>query len=325
MKSCGEQQANIKAYIDGELPLWERTAVWWHLLRCPRCREARNTMTEIGRRLAADDAPALDPALRARILSSVTYTDAGAARRMSAAPRRPGFPLLLLGGATAAVVVVFVLMKGPAAVTPMSQLKHAGSPAASGAAVPASQTRSAVGHAVSAPGPPVSPAAAGGTSSVSPQFQADTLAKDEKASSRAAMPEAQAKMVHEPAKAPAAVTLQQLKSIDSAAGRQSVSERAGAGAPARRAAGSADTGKVVVGDMEQRPARPGADSAQQSASAYAPKPGQLLNATVPVARHALNKAAAGGGRRQQPAGRKQAQRTRPKHSASNAAAMPQVK
>ena len=113
MKNCRERQANLKAYVDGEAPVPDRLAMWWHLLRCVTCREARMAMTEISRRLSSVEREALDPALRARILSSVTYTDKREAPALRPKYRGVGYPILLLGGATAAGLLVIVLMNAP--------------------------------------------------------------------------------------------------------------------------------------------------------------------------------------------------------------------
>ena len=111
MEICNSIQEHLKAYLDGELPLRQRVSVGWHLLRCPDCREARKTMTEISSRISIGESNGLDPALRARILSSVSYADGGTEQ-----PRRPrafegGRRLLLLGGATAAGLLAIIIMR----------------------------------------------------------------------------------------------------------------------------------------------------------------------------------------------------------------------
>lgn len=113
MKSCGTRQADLKAYLDGELPLLERPAMWWHLDHCAKCREAKTAMTEITRRVGDIDGDMLPAALRARILSSVSYSDNLAAGPVPGPVRkhrvRP--PLLLVGGATAAALFAVILMR----------------------------------------------------------------------------------------------------------------------------------------------------------------------------------------------------------------------
>jgi len=128
MKSCGERQADLKAYLDGELPLHERAAMWWHLLHCTKCREASSAMTEISRRVGDIDGDALPSALRSRILSSVTYSDNPVADASPGPVRkhrvRP--PLILVGGATAAALIAIVLMR-PLLAPTMSKNTTAGS------------------------------------------------------------------------------------------------------------------------------------------------------------------------------------------------------
>lgn len=70
------------------------------------------TMSEIGRRLASTDSvksDTLDPALRARILSSVSYTEGAAAPAPRPRHTGLGHPLMLAGGVLTAVIVVFAL------------------------------------------------------------------------------------------------------------------------------------------------------------------------------------------------------------------------
>src|SRR5471030_2610925 len=100
MTSCHARQENLKAYLDRELPHVRHIAMWWHLLHCANCREALKAMTEIGRRLTVGETDALDPVLRARILSSMTYTDSPREERATGRHRRLWHPLLV-GGATA--------------------------------------------------------------------------------------------------------------------------------------------------------------------------------------------------------------------------------
>ena len=110
MNNCAEKQSNLKAYLDGELGPIERLAMGSHLLRCPRCREARAAMMEISRRIVPGEAEPLPPALRARILDSVSYAAPRPAAPASASRHTRRVPLFLLGGATAAGLVVVALM-----------------------------------------------------------------------------------------------------------------------------------------------------------------------------------------------------------------------
>lgn len=114
MKSCQTQDAELKAYIDGELPPARRLGIWWHLLRCERCREARTAMKELSIRLRAGETDAtgdaMDEKLRARILSSVTYADPTNGQRSGwRGSLRRAHPAMLVGGASAAALLVCVL------------------------------------------------------------------------------------------------------------------------------------------------------------------------------------------------------------------------
>ena len=109
MKSCRDLQAGLKAYLDGELPFAQRAELGWHLLRCARCREARATMNEISSRLTADNSEAINPALRARILGSVPYSAGEPETHVAPARRRQRFPLIVGGGAVAALFAAVVL------------------------------------------------------------------------------------------------------------------------------------------------------------------------------------------------------------------------
>lgn len=144
MMNCQARQEELKAYLDGELPRVQRIAMWWHLLSCAECREARKAMTEISRRLAAGETNTLDPTLRARILASVTYTERPTGWAVPSRRRRLWNPLLL-GGATAAGLVVILLL-GPFQGRDAAKI---GLPAASPPSFAPAATGSAAGNAVS--------------------------------------------------------------------------------------------------------------------------------------------------------------------------------
>jgi len=65
-------------------------------------------MTEISRRLSAGESDGLDPTLRSRILSSVTYTDAQADRLPQPGNRRMP-PLMAVSGAAATGLLILIL------------------------------------------------------------------------------------------------------------------------------------------------------------------------------------------------------------------------
>jgi hypothetical protein len=110
MKDCETRQQDLKACLDGELPPLRRMALRWHLLRCARCREERDAMREISQSLKMGEGDALDPALRARILSSVTYA-VNEAPPPERKHRRRSSPVLFLWGAAAAGVLAGVFLR----------------------------------------------------------------------------------------------------------------------------------------------------------------------------------------------------------------------
>ncbi len=74
MTECARILDDLKADCDHEIGLLRRLAVRRHLAHCARCRKERNDMEHTRETLQSaetDDATALDPALRARILAQV--------------------------------------------------------------------------------------------------------------------------------------------------------------------------------------------------------------------------------------------------------------
>lgn len=107
MRDCETRQAELKAYQDGELPLWKRLEVRLHLARCAVCREELKAMQEVSEKLRHSEDGGLDPALRARILASVTYssTDSTEQQRDAKRPKFRPRPLVLWGAAAAGVLL----------------------------------------------------------------------------------------------------------------------------------------------------------------------------------------------------------------------------
>ena len=163
MTRCETISDELKAYMDGELPLDRRAAVRLHLLRCASCREEIGIMESISSELKAGETNGFNAALRERLLESAPDSAAG--------PNEPEIPLwrrrpIQLWGAAAAVVLMFVIT---------APLLTSGKPAAemkgrmypnSTASIPPppqmAQTRQAEMKKMN--GPAESPMAAGGAS-----------------------------------------------------------------------------------------------------------------------------------------------------------------
>ena len=72
---CDKMRDDLKAYLDRELPPWRRWSMARHLVSCAACRAEAKEMAQITEELTRDEAEALDPTLRNRLvdeLSSVT-------------------------------------------------------------------------------------------------------------------------------------------------------------------------------------------------------------------------------------------------------------
>lgn len=71
-QNSSHPQNDLKAYLDGELPLLRRWKVQFHLRQCSTCREEVQTMTQISHDLQADESTkSLSPQLRERILENL--------------------------------------------------------------------------------------------------------------------------------------------------------------------------------------------------------------------------------------------------------------
>ena len=105
---------NLKAYLDGELPLRTRLAVQFHLLRCGDCRREKHEMKDISSRLKAGDAGILGDALRTKILSAVPdaapdIPPNALPLRSRFSPNRKRIPVYAFGASATALVGWFVL------------------------------------------------------------------------------------------------------------------------------------------------------------------------------------------------------------------------
>lgn len=110
-KSCEQIQENLKAYADGQTPFPERLAIRNHLKQCETCRKELREMEQISREIRMRGAEALDPALKARILTSLPDGPPPACPRTSV---RPGWTVLsLAGGVSVAMLLVWLFQRSP--------------------------------------------------------------------------------------------------------------------------------------------------------------------------------------------------------------------
>ena len=112
MTRCNHERDNLKAYLDGELPITTRLAIRWRLLRCGDCRREIQEMTDLSQHLKAADAGTLDDALRTKILNSMP--DAAPDVPQNLPPfrsrlQRRKVPLYAFGASATALVGWFVL------------------------------------------------------------------------------------------------------------------------------------------------------------------------------------------------------------------------
>ncbi|HLK57692.1 MAG TPA: zf-HC2 domain-containing protein [Chthonomonadaceae bacterium] len=73
-------QADLKAYLDGELSGPRRWLVQWHLVRCAECREEITWLQRLGKNMQNLEEARPSPSLRARIMASLPDTPPPASR-----------------------------------------------------------------------------------------------------------------------------------------------------------------------------------------------------------------------------------------------------
>jgi hypothetical protein len=104
MSVCTKYSDDLKALVDGELPIARRWVVERHVAACEPCRDEVAAMRQIGDGLRLQPLEPLDAALRARILAAIPDRAPESARRPI--PRR--FSLALAGSAVAIALLIFV-------------------------------------------------------------------------------------------------------------------------------------------------------------------------------------------------------------------------
>ena len=109
MRDCASIRDDLKAYVDGELPLVRRVVVRVHLARCAGCRKEAAALVRIAEELRARDAGELGAALRYRILADAVET-ASQRRPQPVAPsprRLRPLPAWSAAAAAALLIVAF--------------------------------------------------------------------------------------------------------------------------------------------------------------------------------------------------------------------------
>jgi hypothetical protein len=107
---CNRNKPELKAYLDGQLPLIQRLRVRRHLRSCAACREELSFMEQISNELHADGPKPLDHSLRARILNAVSQAGPTETPPAPAKPARKRLrPLTVCAGAATAIVAWFTL------------------------------------------------------------------------------------------------------------------------------------------------------------------------------------------------------------------------
>lgn len=106
MSDCASIRDDLKAYMDGELPLLRRAAVRLHLARCKGCRKELAVLRRISEELRGQETGELNPAVRYRILAEAVEIAAQREPVRSAAAGRRLRPLPAWSAAAAAVLIV---------------------------------------------------------------------------------------------------------------------------------------------------------------------------------------------------------------------------
>lgn len=149
MIDCETRKQDLKAYLDDELSLPGKARMWLHLQLCAACREELKAMIETCEKLRAEEKLEFSPALRSRILDSVSYSALDAKIRVNSRPRQMRVPIFLWGAAATGLLAGIFLrplwMTQSDSRSPAFSAKTS-SPAVSGYAVP-SQSQTVSGGA----------------------------------------------------------------------------------------------------------------------------------------------------------------------------------
>ena len=83
MRDCDQMRDELKAYVDRELSPLRRWSVARHLASCDACRAEAKEMAQITEEIRPDEAGAVDPELRKRLIDEVIAAAPDAPRRSS--------------------------------------------------------------------------------------------------------------------------------------------------------------------------------------------------------------------------------------------------
>src|SRR5687767_11820382 len=109
MTRCESISEELKAYLDGEVPLDRRVAIRLHLARCATCREEITAMESISRDLIADESNGFDAALRERLVAAApTVPDTCGEFSRASLWQTRGFEICAAAAITAVVVIVLI-------------------------------------------------------------------------------------------------------------------------------------------------------------------------------------------------------------------------
>src|SRR5688572_512552 len=111
MTRCESISEELKAFLDGEVPLDRRVAIGLHLARCASCREEITAMESISRDLMADEPNGFDATLRKRLLDSAPMTDDGRRMTDDLGPQAPLWqrrPIQIWAAAAVVILAAFV-------------------------------------------------------------------------------------------------------------------------------------------------------------------------------------------------------------------------
>lgn len=116
---CRDFEADLSAWIDGELPAPRRAAVGAHLAGCPACAARVEELRAVDRALRALPSPTAGAELRERLAGRLSAgREAPGVRRPPARARRRLAPALALPLAAAAALALYLALRPRAAIEP---------------------------------------------------------------------------------------------------------------------------------------------------------------------------------------------------------------